>query len=188
MPEPLLTWEADEVRRGSRKIPGYAGHIGGLQHKVGLTYGTGSAEVLGPHSDHRIPLTSAILGHRHDGYTTPGHPSSPFKEEVYRKPPQTGAAPARIIPGYAGHRPGWQLTHGETMGKYSTGILDSFTTSTRRSSKTLRVKTAPADIFSLPEPEKPAEAPKLYSELRAYIPHTTCYAPAIRERFEHGFS
>lgn len=74
------------------------------------------------------------------------------------------------------------------MGKYSTGTLGTFTMTTRRTSKHLRVKTAPAAIFALPDPEKPPEPPKLYSELKSYIPHTTCYAPALRERFGHGFS
>mmetsp|Transcript_18796 Transcript_18796/g.38171 ORF Transcript_18796/g.38171 Transcript_18796/m.38171 type:complete len:254 (-) Transcript_18796:55-816(-) len=189
MPEACLTWEADEIRNGTRKIPGYAGHVSGVQHKVGLTFGCSSAEVLGPNSDHHIRVTSAILGHRHDGYTTPGHPSSPFKEDIYRKRPSSpGEQPPRIIPGYAGHRPGWHHTHGKTMGTYADSTLQSFTQSTRRQSKTLRVKTAPADIFALPDPPKPPPTIKLYDDNKSYLPHTTCYAPAIRERFGHSFS
>jgi len=69
-----LTWEADELRAGMRKIPGYAGHLTGVQYTMGRTYGNASAEALCDETQTgcKAKHSSAILGHRHDGYTTQG--------------------------------------------------------------------------------------------------------------------
>ena len=70
-----LTWEADELRAGMRKIPGYAGHVTGVQYTMGRTYGTASAEALSDDTQTgcKARHSSAVLGHRHDGYTTQGN-------------------------------------------------------------------------------------------------------------------
>jgi hypothetical protein len=70
-----LTWEADELRAGMRKIPGYAGHVTGVQYTIGRTYGTASAEALSDDTQTgcKARHSSAVLGHRHDGYTTQGN-------------------------------------------------------------------------------------------------------------------
>lgn len=70
-----LTWEADELRAGTRKVPGYAGHLTGVQYTIGRTYGNASAEALSDdtHTGCKTKHTSAVLGHRHDGYTTQGN-------------------------------------------------------------------------------------------------------------------
>jgi len=67
-----ITWEADELRAGMRKIPGYAGHLTGVCHTLGMTYGCASSDALNQGTPCRQPYTSAILGHRHDGFTTAG--------------------------------------------------------------------------------------------------------------------
>ena len=85
----LITWEADEIRAGTRKIPGFAGHVPAVQNTIGCSYGAGSAEVLGnPNSDALKAFPSAILRNRHDGYTTKGDPDHPFnnaKFTIYAK-------------------------------------------------------------------------------------------------------
>ena len=70
----VLTWEADELRSGMRKIPGYAGHLTGMRHTLGMTYGRASADALGDGGENmcKKKWDSAILGHRHDGFTTAG--------------------------------------------------------------------------------------------------------------------
>ena len=74
MPDLKLTWEADEIRGGLRKIPGYCGHIPGYRNTLGTTYGTGSAIVLNEtvQPDELKTYPSCILRHRQDGYTTKG--------------------------------------------------------------------------------------------------------------------
>ena len=114
------------------------------------------------------------------------HPDFPFKDEIYRKRPNDYYA--KVIPQYAGHRPGWTHTHAQTMGKYAAEKMLDFTQTTRKKSKTLRVRTQPADIFALRDPEKPPPTVPLYESGPGYIPHTTLYAPAARERFGGGFS
>lgn len=66
------SWEADELRAGMRKIPGYAGHLTGVQYTLGMTYGRATADALNEDTGCRQKYDSAILGHRHDGYTTQG--------------------------------------------------------------------------------------------------------------------
>lgn len=72
MAQAVLTWEADELRAGMRKIPGYAGHLTGMRHTLGMTYGRASADALGDDTMCKQKCDSAILGHRHDGFTTAG--------------------------------------------------------------------------------------------------------------------
>jgi len=72
MAQAVLTWEADELRAGMRKIPGYAGHLTGMRHTLGMTYGRASADALGNDTLCKQKFDSAILGHRHDGFTTAG--------------------------------------------------------------------------------------------------------------------
>jgi hypothetical protein len=58
---------------------------------------------------------------------------------------------------------------------------------TRKLSKTLRIPALPEDVMNLPTPPEPAPRDSLYPTQKYYIPGTTCYPPAIRERFGHGF-
>jgi hypothetical protein len=58
---------------------------------------------------------------------------------------------------------------------------------TRKLSKTLRIPALPEDVMSLPTPPEPAPRDSLYPTQKYYIPGTTCYPPAIQERFGHGF-
>ena len=72
MVQAVLTWEADELRAGMRKIPGFAGHVTGLRHTMARTYGSATAEALNEGTECRQQFNSAVLGHRHDGFTTAG--------------------------------------------------------------------------------------------------------------------
>jgi len=114
------------------------------------------------------------------------HPDFPFRENVYRKRPVDYFA--KIIPRYAGHRPNWTKTHGQTVGRYAGEAMVDFLASTRKKSKTLRQKTAPAAIFAMQDPIKPPPTVPLYPFGAAYIPGTTLYSPAARERFGAGFT
>jgi len=186
MPEAVMTWEADEIRAGTRRLPGYMGHIPGLRHTLSTTYGNCSAEVLGGgETDALKTFDSSIIRDRKDGYTTPGHPDFPFKEEMFR----TNYAPkSRIISGHAGHEPGWSHTYGLSKGRYGSQVYNDFTTITRKMSKSLRVPHKPDDIMALPDPVKKMPREDLYPRQRYYVPGTTLYSPAIRERYGHGFS
>ena len=114
------------------------------------------------------------------------HPDFPFKEEVYRKRPTEYYA--RVIPRYAGHRPGWTHAPGVTLGKYAGETMVDFSNTTRKKSKSLRTKTVPAAVFAMPDPKPPPPTVPLYAPGPSYIPHTTLYTPAAVERFGHGFS
>lgn len=186
MPEAVMTWEADEIRAGTRRLPGYSGHIPGLRHTLSTTFGNCSAEVLsGGDSEALKFFTSSIIRERKDGFTTPGHPDYPFKEEMFR----TNYAPvSRIISGHKGHEPGWSHTYGLSQGKYGSQVYKGFTTVTRKMSKSLRVPYQPENIMALPDPVFKAPREDLYPRQRYYVPGTTCYSPAIRERYGHGFS
>ena len=180
----LITWEADEIRAGIRKIPGFAGHVPAVQNTIGCSFGTASAEALGnPNSDARKAYPSAILRNRYDGYTTKGHPDHPFSKDAYTI---TLSAPSKIIPGYGGHCPGWQHSHGSTAGKYGAQKYATFTQLTRRLPTSQRTRPAsPKSLYDLPPPPRDdaAVAAPLYPAGRFYIPGTTLYAPAMRERF-----
>ena len=182
-----MTWEADEVRGGTRKIPGYGGHLPGLRHTLGTTYGNCTAEVLvpGAETDALKAFPSSIIRNRQDGFTEPGHPDYPFKEEMFR----TNYAPkSRIIAGHKGHEPGWTHTYGMSQGRYGAQVYQDFTHVTRKLSKSLRVPTTPKDVMSMPDPAFKQKRDDLYPKDRYYIPGTTCYSPAIRERYGHTFS
>ena len=58
---------------------------------------------------------------------------------------------------------------------------------TRKLSKSLRVPARFEDIMSIPTPPEPGPRESLYPTDKYYIPGTTCYPPAIRERFAQGF-
>ena len=114
------------------------------------------------------------------------HPDFPFKEEIYRKRPDEYFSKA--IPRYAGHSPGWTNAHGQTMGKYAGEAMVDFLMSTRKRSKSLRQRTAPSTIMALNDPPKPPLTVALYEPGAFYIPNTTLYSPAQRERFGGTFS
>ena len=172
-------WEADEIRAGVRKIPGFAGHVPGVRNIVGFSFGQGTAKVLGNANDEALQTyPSAILRNRNDAYST--------------RPPAntvtlggTGSLPlakrSRIIPGYAGHQPGWQHTFGKTTGTYGVDKYMGFTSTTRR---VLRTKgdRPPLNIFDLPDPPRDEVFVPLYPSAKGYIPGVTCYVPAMRER------
>jgi hypothetical protein len=184
---PIYTWAADEIRAGTRKIPGFAGHVPGVRNTVGCSYGAGSADALGnPDSDAVKAYPSAILRNRHDGYTIKNHPDHPFNTDYYKA---NTANLSRIIPGYAGHCPDWQHAYGMTAGKYGSAGYTPFTTTTRRLPSSRRERTAtPKSILDLPAaPAAPPARRQLYSLVRGYIPGTTLYAPAMRERFSHTY-
>ncbi|KAJ1487617.1 hypothetical protein T484DRAFT_1744960 [Baffinella frigidus] len=147
-----LTWEADEVRSGGRKIPGFAGHVSGLNQTMGVTYGASSALVLNPETGPAMKRahTCALFGHRVNGYTTPGDVLSPYKLSIYRTAPINDYTRSHIIPHYAGHQPGWCHAHGQTTGKYVTDALAAFnsTNRSRKFAKSSRLVTAPADIMA----------------------------------------
>lgn len=105
---------------------------------------------------------------------------------MYRKRPTEYFA--RVIPRYAGHRPGWTHAPGATLGKYAGETMNDFSNTTRKKSKSLRVKTVPAAVFALPDPKPPPPTVPLYAAGPSYIPHTTLYTPAAVERFGAGFS
>ncbi len=114
------------------------------------------------------------------------HPDFPFKEEIYRKRPD--AYFAKVIPRYAGYSPGWTNAHGQTMGKYAGTAMVDFLMSTRKRSKSLRQRTAPSTIMALDDPPKPPPTVALYEPGAFYIPNTTLYSPAQRERFGGTYS
>ncbi len=178
----IITWEADEIRAGTRKIPGFAGHVPAIRNIMGCSYGAASADVLGnPDSDALKVYPSAILRNRNDGYTTKNHPDHPFNKDTYTI---TIKEASKIIPGYGGHHPGWQHSYGSTVGKYGSQKFLSFTQLTRRIPSSHRARPAPPkSIFDLPSPQRDTANPSLYQQSRAYIPGTTLHAPAMRERF-----
>jgi hypothetical protein len=185
----LITWEADEIRAGTRKIPGFAGHVPAVRNTIGCSYGTASAEVLGnPNSDALKAYSSSILGNRNDGYTLKGHPDHPFSQDKFTI---TLNPPSKIIPGYGGHHPGWQHSNGSTVGKYATQKYSTFTQLTRRIPTSQRPRPqSPKSILDLPPPPRDAAAAApgpLYAHGRFYIPGTTLYSPAMRERFGASF-
>ena len=169
------------------RMPGYAGHLTGVRNTVGVTYSRSTAEALGGEGTCKAYYPSAILGHRKDGYTTPAHPDFPFKDDIYRKRPAEYFA--KVIPRYAGHRPGWTHSYSQTVGKYAAEKMLDFTQTTRKKSKTMRMRTTPQDILALPDPVPPPPRQPLYdANAMSYIPNTTLYTPAARERFAAGYS
>ena len=74
------------------------------------------------------------------------------------------------------------------MGKYAGDTMVDFMMSTRKKSKSLRQRTAPSTIFALKDPPKPPPPVQLYEPGPFYIPNTTLYAPAERERFGGTYS
>ncbi len=83
MPEIKLSWEADEIRGGMRKIPGYSGHIAGLRQTLASTYGNASATVMNDASqpDELKAYPSCIVRNRKDGFTTRGESESERERE-----------------------------------------------------------------------------------------------------------
>jgi len=71
---------------------------------------------------------------------------------------------------------------------YAGNTMVDFTMSTRKKSRTLRQKTAPAEIFALKDPVKPPPTVPLYLPGPAYIPSTSLYSRAARERFGASFT
>lgn len=73
------------------------------------------------------------------------------------------------------------------MGKYATQKYTTFTYLTRRVPTSQRARPqSPKSVFDLPPPPRDAAAPTagpLYNAGRFYIPGTTLYSPAMRERF-----
>lgn len=114
-----------------------------------------------------------------------GHPDFPFPEAMYRT---NHAGKSRIISGHAGHKPLWTHAFGFSQGKYGSQVYTDFSTTTRKVSKSLRVPYKPQDVMAMRDPSQPPPRSPLYPEERFYIPGTTCYSPAIRERYGHGFS
>ena len=191
MPEWKLSWEADEVRSGARRVPGFAGHIPGLVHTMGQTYGNSSATVLSSDTGPAVKRAhdSCILRKRVDGYTTPGDPLFPFKLAIYRTAPVNDVTRSRVIPHYAGHKPGWKNAHGQTTGKYIVDAFSSFnsTIKSRKFHKTSRAPLTASEVLAQPAPPPPPPTVPLYPPEKSYIPGTTCYAPCIGQRFGAGF-
>jgi len=148
-----------------------------------MTYSKSVLEAQDPSVRSRI-TSHSILSHRHDGYTIPGHEDFPFKEEIYRKRPESNAT---IIPHYQGHCPKWQRTYGKTMGAYSSAVMTDFLNRTRETARSPRVKTPSSTISAMPDSVSKGETKKLYDD-RGFIPGTMLYVRGISERFGQSTS
>eukprot|EP00960_Hanusia_phi_P056652 763336-Hanusia_phi.AAC.2 len=130
------------------------------------------------------PQVNCLLGDELVTENSSGHADFPFKEEIYRKRPESNAT---IIPHYQGHCPRWQRTYGKTMGAYSSAVMTDFLNRTREAARSPRVKTPSSTISAMPESQSKEETKKLYDS-RGFIPGTMLYVRGNSERFGQSSS